>query len=235
MDKIVYSLFDGSGIMVRDWADAGCKCYCFNADSADHKGYSQYRIVHENITYVNLWIGLDFEDKVKELGIPEPDIIFGFPPCTNIAVSGAAHFKEKLKRNPLVQIQAVQTAKIVAFLGDYYSVPYMLENPVSVLSTMWRKPDYTFHPYEFSMYLFTEPEHPVFPEYIADMDMYPKKTCLWTGNGFNYPVKQFSTEPSGYSTQHLKLGGKSAKTKIIRSFTPRGFSKAVFCANINSI
>lgn len=39
------------------------------------------------------------------------------------------------------------------------------------------------------------------------------------------------TEPTGYSRQHEKLGGKSAKTKQIRSETPRGFALAVFMAN----
>jgi hypothetical protein len=32
----------------------------------------------------------------------------------------------------------------------------------------------------------------------------------------------------GHSRQHLKLGGKSMKTKNIRSATPRGFAKAVY-------
>ena len=34
--------------------------------------------------------------------------------------------------------------------------------------------------------------------------------------------------PNGYSTQHLKLGGKSKRTKDIRSATPRGFATAVY-------
>lgn len=37
--------------------------------------------------------------------------------------------------------------------------------------------------------------------------------------------------PEGYSTQHLKLGGKSERVKNIRSATPRGFAEAVFHAN----
>lgn len=36
---------------------------------------------------------------------------------------------------------------------------------------------------------------------------------------------------AGYSTQHLKLGGKSQRTKDIRSATPRGFAIAVYEAN----
>jgi hypothetical protein len=35
----------------------------------------------------------------------------------------------------------------------------------------------------------------------------------------------------GFSRQHTQLGGKSLKTKNIRSATPRGFSRAVFLAN----
>lgn len=36
---------------------------------------------------------------------------------------------------------------------------------------------------------------------------------------------------TGDSTQYKKLGGKSLKTKNIRSATPRGFARAVYQAN----
>ena len=42
--------------------------------------------------------------------------------------------------------------------------------------------------------------------------------------------KPVDVEP-GYSDQHKKLGGKSLKTKNIRSATPRGFAQAVFESN----
>ena len=45
------------------------------------------------------------------------------------------------------------------------------------------------------------------------------------------PAKLPVPVSDGYSKQHLKLGGKSMKTKNIRSATPRGFAKAVFFAN----
>ena len=38
-----------------------------------------------------------------------------------------------------------------------------------------------------------------------------------------------------YSDQHKKLGGKSLKTKNIRSATPRGFALAVFKENSNNL
>ena len=44
--------------------------------------------------------------------------------------------------------------------------------------------------------------------------------------------KRPTQKPDGYSQQHLKLGGKSQRTKDIRSATPRGFARAVFEANV---
>jgi hypothetical protein len=54
----------------------------------------------------------------------------------------------------------------------------MLENPVGVLSSYWRKPDHTFDPCDYGGYL-----NPA-------GDAYTKKTCLWTGGGFIMPGKK---------------------------------------------
>ena len=58
-----------------------------------------------------------------------------------------------------------------------------------------------------------------------------RRLALWTGNGFVMPPKVPVEPETGHSRQHLKLGGKSAKTKNIRSATPRGFAIAVMAAN----
>jgi hypothetical protein len=108
--------------------------------------------------------------------------------------------------------------------------------------TLWRKPDHAFHPCEFGGYLPADDKHPRWPEYIAPRDAYTKKTCLWVGGGFQMPTlrpvapvvvsytKEDGSVTSG-SLQFGKLGGKSMKTKNIRSATPRGFARAVFLAN----
>jgi hypothetical protein len=102
-----------------------------------------------------------------------------------------------------------------------------------VLSTLWRKPDYMFHPFQYGGYILeSEAMHPEYPEHIAARDAYSKKTCLWTGNGFIMPEpRPVNCESFGSSLQHRKLGGKSLKTKNIRSATPRGFAKAVYLSN----
>ncbi len=111
----------------------------------------------------------------------------------------------------------------------------MIENPVSVLSSLWRKPDHYFNPFEYGGYLPEDDQHPLWPDHIAPRDSYTKLTSLWVGGTFVMPEKR-QVEPlsPGASQQYSKLGGKSQKTKNIRSATPRGFAKAVFEANFSS-
>lgn len=223
---VIWSMFDGSGYAALPWAEMGHSVYCFNYDDADHGSYSECKVHHPNIHYVNVWIDSSFDFEVK------PDFIMAFPPCTDLAVSGAAWFKAKRAINPDFQNIAVRTAKVAAELALKYSCPYFIENPVSVLSSMWRKPDYSFHPYEYGGYLPDDDTHPDFPDYIMPRDAYPKKTCLWTGGGFIMPPKIEVEVAPGYSLQHSKLGGKGKRTKVIRSLTPRGFAKAVVLVNV---
>lgn len=224
---IVWSLFDGSGLMAQPWAEAGHNCYCFNYDGADHGDYARLgaKVKHENIHYINAWIDNKFDFDVA------PDIIFAFPPCTDLAVSGAAHFEAKRSKNPTFQVEAVITCKVAARLAKKYNVPYAIENPVSVLSSLWRKPDYIFNPYEYGGYLPEDDTHPMFPDVIPARDAYVKKTCLWAGNGFVIPDVAAVDPDSPDNPGWAKLGSKSARTKTIRSLTPRGFAKAVYEAN----
>lgn len=224
---IVWSLFDGSGLMVQPWAEAGHTCYCFNYDGADHGNYARLgaKVEHENIRYIDAWINNKFD-----FGIA-PDIIFAFPPCTDLAVSGSRHFEAKRKKNSTFQVEAAITCKVAARLAKKYNVPYMIENPVSVLSSLWRKPDYVFNPNEYGGYLPGGDTHPMFPDVIPARDAYVKKTCLWVGNGFIMPDVAVVAADSVDNPGWAKLGGKSARTKTIRSLTPRGFAKAVYEAN----
>ena len=223
----IWSLFDGSGLMIERAAEMGHKCYCFNYSEADHGSYLDYRIYGRGIRYRNEFIDLDFVDRAMNGDFGTPDIIYAFPPCTDLAVSGAPAFPRKRAKDPAFQLKAVRTAKIAAYQGDFFEVPYMIENPRSVLSTQWRKPDHSFDPWEYGGYLPEDDVHPLFPEYINARDSYPKLTCLWTGNGFRMPEKKPVFVEKGYSKQYSRLGGKSARTKLIRSLTPRGFAIAV--------
>ena len=229
----VISLYDYTGEALKPWAEAGYTCHAFD-------------IQHDEASLVDRFEGggsisfhkADLHDPKNLNAIfyafADRSVAFGmaFPVCTDLAVSGAAWFKKKAEANPSFQDEAVSHAVWCAELFRNLKIPFFIENPVSVLATKWRKPDHTFHPYEYGGYIAkNDAQHPRWPDYIADRDAYPKKTCLWTGNGFVMPPKVPVEPERGHSRQHLKLGGKSAKTKNIRSATPRGFAIAVMAAN----
>lgn len=77
------------------------------------------------------------------------------PPCTHLAVSGAAHFEAK--RADGRQQEAIE------FFMECAEAPIPrvgVENPVCIMSSIWREPDQIIQPHEFG--------HPEF-----------KATCLW--------------------------------------------------------
>jgi len=233
-NKYVISLYDYTGEALKPWAEAGYICYAFDIqhdaetirkEHFDSGGMIRY--VHADLHKHETLNGIHdmFENK-------QVTFAMAFPVCTHLSVSGAAHFKRKREANPSFQDEAASYAIWCARLFNTLDCPYFIENPVSVLSTLWRKPNYSFHPYQYGGYIDPEQaEHPKWPDYIAPMDAYPKKTCLWTGGGFEMPTISPVEPETGHSRQHLKLGGKSMKTKNIRSATPRGFAQAVFNSN----
>ena len=231
-NKYVISLYDYTGEALKPWAEVGYKCIAYDIqhdntqseifDSGGSIVYAKADL-HDIATLDHLFTVYSRK---------EVTFAMAFPVCTDMAVSGAAHFKRKRERDPLFQRKAANYAIWCAELFQALGCPYFIENPVSVLSTLWRKPDYSFHPYEYGGYIEPEQaEHPKWPDYIAPMDAYPKKTCLWTGGGFVMPDISPVEPEAGHSRQHLKLGGRSTKTKNIRSATPRGFAQAVFNVN----
>lgn len=228
MIKVIF-LYDYTGIMAKPWLDAGYECWCF--DGQHEPGITR----DGNHVRVGMWFDA-YQTRRHLTEIVETvgggvKFVFGFPECTDMAVSGSAHFVKKLNVNPACQAEAVELAKLVKYVGDHYSCPWGLENPVSVMSSIWRKPDFYFNPYDYGGYLPFDDEHPQYPQYIKPRDAYPKKTAIWCGNGFVTPERLPVAVDAGYSDQHKKLGGKSLKTKNIRSATPRGFAIATFIYN----
>jgi hypothetical protein len=159
-DQIVVSLFDFSGNMVAPWSEAGFTCYC--VDLQHPPGETR----NGNI----LRIGADVREWLPPYAPVR--ILFAFPPCTDVAVSGARWFKDK---GLGALVDALELFDAALRLAEWTGAPYFIENPVSVVSSYWRKPDYVFDPCDYGGYL----QPPV--------DAYTKKTCLWTGNGFLMP------------------------------------------------
>jgi len=96
---------------------------------------------------------------VQEFGMDywrQFDLAICHPPCTHLAVSGAACFKYKQK-------EQAEALDFVRWLMDLPIERIALENPVSVISSKIRKPDQIIQPYMFG-------------------HMEQKKTCLWLKN-----------------------------------------------------
>ena len=231
---IVISLYDYTGEALKPWAKNGYDCYAFDIQHTETGAMEWFYDENHVLGSIN-YLYADLHDFNTHKAIFNmfngKRVMFGmaFPVCTDLAVSGAAWFKRKEEANPGFQDKAAQHAIDCAHLFEDLGCPYFIENPVSVLATKWRKPDYSFHPYEYGEYIpDDEAEHPRWPDYIAPKDAYTKKTCLWTSYSFRMPHRLPTCKPNGYSAQHLKLGGKSKRTKDIRSATPRGFATAVY-------
>ena len=228
-NKHVVCLYDACGLSARDWAINGYDVYCYDIA---HQGLKVENVGLGNIYYAH-WDARDQKQnqQIVDWHKNQTVITLCFPPCTDLAVSGAAHFKAKCQANPNFQQDAMHLVYVARDIAQALGAPYCIENPVSVISSHWRKPDHMFHPYEYGGYLPEDDVHPVYPEYIAPRDAYPKKTCYWVGNGFVMPPKKPVVPEPGYSKQHIALGGKSEKTKKIRSISPRGIAKAIYLFN----
>lgn len=199
--EIIVSLFDVTGNMVAPWAEAGYLCYC--VDLAHPPGE------HRKGNIIR--VGAD----VREWLPPYAPIkmLFAFPPCTDVAVSGARWFRDKGLGS---LIDALRLFEATVRIAEWTRAPYLIENPVSTVSTYWRRPDFTFDPCDYGGYL--EPA----------TEAYTKRTCLWTGNGFVMP-KAKGVEPVEGSRMHRMP--PTANRSLLRSATPKGFAKAVFEAN----
>jgi hypothetical protein len=86
------------------------------------------------------------------------DMMIAFPPCTHLTVSGARHFAKK--REDGRQQQGID------FFMKMINAPInkiAVENPVGIMSNIYRKPDQIIQPYFFG-------------------DPFQKTTCLWLKN-----------------------------------------------------
>lgn len=157
--------------------------------------------------------------------------VFGFPPCTDVALCGTKHWKNKFDNGRYFQAKAALVAEQCRMIGALSGAPWGFENPKSAFSKIFGQPGFKFDPFEYGGYLPEDDQHPQYAEYLPPRDAYHKDTWIWTGNGFNQPEKKPVTCDGDDYPGWQKLGGNSLRTKNIRSATPRGFARAVFEAN----
>ena len=194
--------YEATGIMARPWVEAGFNALCVDLTCQPGE--------RDGVLYVQA----DMREWIPPRHVIEDGIAFfaGFPPCDHLAVSGARWFKGKGLGALALSVSLFERA---AFWAEWFGAPYLIENPVSTISTYWRKPDHTFHPWQYSGY--------------EEADTYTKKTCLWTGNGFVMPepFHDDDVEPD----DRIFRAPPSEHRSAFRSATPLGFARATFLAN----
>lgn len=77
--------------------------------------------------------------------VPKWDMLIAHPPCTHLAVSGARWFAEGKK--PLSLRKEAADFFLKFFETDIPKIA--VENPVGVMSTIYRKPDQIIHPWQY--------------------------------------------------------------------------------------
>lgn len=180
---------------------------------------SPYKEAGWEVWQVDIKLGIDIRE-LNELPFDSCDVILAAPPCTDFAGSGAQYWKAKdLDGRTDASLELIDaTLELIERLQPRV---WALENPVGRLPTLrpaLGKPWY-FNPNEYAGWLEGE---------SALRECYTKRTGLW-GN-FNKPEKR-ALPVSSEGNWIMKLGGKSERTKELRSMTPLGFSKAFYEAN----
>jgi hypothetical protein len=230
MKRKAIFLYDFTGLMAQPWIDAGYECWCF--DGQHDQGITR----DGNHIRVGMWFYADqIESHALEIAWlvgPGVEFVFGFPECTDLTNAGSGSWARKRLENPAFQDDAIQLAKLVPLIAEKCDCDcWGAENPVGMMSTLWRKPDFWFDPCDYGGYLPMGDEHPLYPEIYPGRDAYNKKTGIWKGPGFREPRRQKIEPLYKDNPGWKKCGGKSTRTKNIRSATPRGFTLATFEAN----
>jgi hypothetical protein len=160
---------------------------------------------------------IDVKHDLNILDITKDDLpnnvygILAAPPCTDFAGSGAQYWKAK-DADGRTEASLALVDKTLEIISWYPNLKFWaLENPVGRLTTLrpkLGKPWY-FQPHWYG-------------------DAYTKKTGLWGNFSKDLPKNEVKPDPNSWI---MKLGGKSEKTKELRSMTPLGFAKAFYLAN----
>lgn len=133
------------------------------------------------------------------------DLMIAHPPCTHLAVSGARYFEEKRK-------DGRQQAAVDFFMAlANASIPRMaIENPICIMSTVWRKPDQIIHPWQFG-------------------HGETKATCLWLKD---LPLLKATNIVEGREARIHRMPPSAERWKV-RSKTYQGIADAMAAQWLN--
>lgn len=164
-----------------------------------------------NVFQVDLKLGLDILDlQIEDFPFSEVHGILAAPPCTDFASSGAQYWKSK-DADGRTEASLALIDKTLSLVQIYCPKWWALENPVGRLPKL--RPEIG-KPWYFQPHWYGDP--------------WTKKTGLFGIFNKDLPRNDVEPDPNSWI---MKLGGKSERTKELRSMTPTGFANAFFIAN----
>lgn len=106
-------------------------------------GHSEWHIQGDVIPLINGMCSFVTMDGAEHEILGQWDMVFAFPPCTDLASSGARWFPEK-------RADGRQRASIEFFM-KFVDLPcrWAVENPIGIMSTVYRKPNQILQPWQF--------------------------------------------------------------------------------------
>lgn len=214
---IVISLCDLTGNFTQPWLDAGYTVILVDPQHGEHSRVRQPNgawLIKRADTVEGALTFLGYYLANREIAF-----VAGWPPCTDMAVSGARWFASKREADPHFQTRAVMVAEQCRTFARLSGAPYLIENPVSILASVFGQSSHRFHPSDYTA--------------LEPADNYTKLTCLWTGNGFVMPEPQ-RDESLGAPDNRIHFASPGPERANFRSATPMGFARAVFNANRRS-
>lgn len=174
-----------------------------------------YKRAGWRVIQIDIKLGIDVFAFREDLVATKIDGILAAPPCTDFSVSGAQYWPKKdLDGTTEASVALVlRTIELIKYFKPNF---WVIENPVGrigkLVPELLQYGPFYFHPYEFG-------------------DAWTKKTGLY--GVFNKPAYNV-VEPIRSTAQGswlMALGGKSERTKELRSITPPGFALAFYEAN----
>jgi hypothetical protein len=150
--------------------------------------------------------GQHYQEDITKILDEDWDMIIAFPPCTHLAVSGAKHFAKKIADG-----RQQQGIDFFMLFANNKCPLIAIENPVGIMSNIYRKPDQIIQPWQFG-------------------DPFQKTTCLWLkGLPLLKPTNivgkgEFYISPTGKKIPRWYSDNKSSKS---RSKTFQGIADAM--------
>ena len=125
-------------------------------------GHPEWHIMQDVIPLLNGYCFFHTRDMKEHYIDGKWDLIIAFPPCTYLTVTGNRWFNVDRYGEKAIMRHKYKEEAIKFFMAfaNADCERIVIENPVGIMSSEWRKPDQIINPWQFG-------------------DAFEKKTCLW--------------------------------------------------------